>query len=77
MIQPPLQMDTTGAAGYRVPAAPTVSFVGATAMLEPEHVTVGAAPMPAAPKKSPVAISCFSRSELSRQLHWMMTQLSP
>jgi len=54
-----------------------MSFLGAAAVLELEHATVGAAPMPAAPKKSPVAISCFSRSELSRQLHWMMTQLSP
>ena len=43
-----------------IPAAPTMSFVGAATVLEPEHVTVGAAPMPAAPKKSPVAINCFS-----------------
>ena len=38
-------------------------FVGAAAVLEPEHVTVGAAPMPAAPKKSSVATNCFSLSE--------------
>ena len=47
-------------------------FVGAAAMLEPEHATVEAAPMSAAPKKSPLlqivfhvvrlAIACCSGS---------------
>ena len=45
--QPPLQIDV---------------FVGAAAVLEPEHATVGAASMSAAPTKSLVAINCFSRS---------------
>ena len=45
-----------------IPAAPTMSFVGAATVLEPEHATVGAAPMPAAPKKSPIATNCFSCS---------------
>jgi len=39
-----------------------VLFVGAAAVLEPEHAIVGAAPMPAAPKKSSVATNCFLRS---------------
>ena len=39
-------------------------FVGATGLVAPEHVTVGAAPSPAAPKKNyPVATNCFSRSD--------------
>jgi len=37
-------------------------FVGAAAVLEHEHATVGAASMPATPKKSSVATNCFSRS---------------
>ena len=42
-----------GTAGVAVDsAAPTVPFVGAAAVLEPEHATVGAALMPAAPKKT-------------------------
>ena len=37
-------------------------FVGTAAVLEPEHATVGAAPMSAAPKKT-VATNCFPRSD--------------
>jgi len=51
-------MGTAGAAGDS--AAPTVPFVGAAAVLKPEHTSVGAAPMSTAPKKSPVATNCFS-----------------
>jgi len=68
VIQPPLQMDTSSRP-YKSThlAAPTVLFVGVAAVLEPEYVTVEAAPMLASPKKSPVATNYFSRSE---SLNW-------
>ena len=34
-------------------------FVGAAAVLEPEHATIGAAPMSAAPKKNPLLQTIF------------------
>ena len=34
-------------------------FVGAAVVLEPDHVTVEAAPMPAAPKKVPLLQTVF------------------
>jgi len=58
-----------------------VPFVGAAAMLEPEHATVGAAPMPAAPKKSHVATNYFQvvdgvASMLIVDLRFAMSKLS-
>ena len=49
-----------GTAGVAVDsAAPTVPFVGAAAVLEPDHVTVGTAPIPVVPKKKPRCYKLF------------------
>ena len=51
MIEPPLQIRPHLYGWLVSPAAPAVSFIGAAGVWAPEHVTVGATPSPAAPKK--------------------------